>query len=109
MVDGDSNVVPEYSHRTGSVDRHGTSCAGVIAMARDNDYCGVGVAYNARLVGKLSLSFLFYSLDLSLLSPSLSLSPLTCRCPSPLLSGPDGCNGGHCLGAFLAGNRYLQQ
>ena len=74
MVDGDSNVVPEYSHRTGSVDRHGTSCAGVIAMARDNDYCGVGVAYNARLVGKLSLSFLFYSLDLSLLSPSLSLS-----------------------------------
>ena len=55
MVDGDKNVMPEYNQQMGSIDRHGTSCAGVIAMARDNDYCGVGVAYNARLVGKLSL------------------------------------------------------
>ena len=53
MADGDSNVMPEYNQQTGSIDRHGTSCAGVIAMARDNDYCGVGVAYDARLVGKL--------------------------------------------------------
>ena len=74
MVDGDSDVMPEYSHRTGSVDRHGTSCAGVIAMARDNDYCGVGVAYDARLVGKFSISL---SLCLSLLSIfSLLSSPL---------------------------------
>ena len=54
MAGRDSDVMPEYSVQTGSIDRHGTSCAGVIAMAKDNNYCGVGVAYDARLVGKLS-------------------------------------------------------
>ena len=33
-------------------DSHGTSCAGEIGMAKDNDYCGVGVAYNCNLGGK---------------------------------------------------------
>lgn len=32
-------------------DSHGTSCAGEIGMARDNGYCGVGVAYNCKLGG----------------------------------------------------------
>ncbi|XP_064404069.1 neuroendocrine convertase 2-like isoform X2 [Halichondria panicea] len=30
-------------------DRHGTSCGGEIAMAKDNNQCGVGVAYNSNL------------------------------------------------------------
>ncbi|XP_019861372.1 PREDICTED: neuroendocrine convertase 2-like, partial [Amphimedon queenslandica] len=32
-------------------DSHGTACAGEIVMARDNNVCGVGVAYNASMAG----------------------------------------------------------
>lgn len=31
--------------------RHGEKCAGVIAAVLNNSYCGVGLAYNARLGG----------------------------------------------------------
>ena len=31
--------------------RHGTRCAGIIAGAADNGYCGVGVAYDANIAG----------------------------------------------------------
>ena len=34
-------------------DFHGTGCAGIIGMARDNNYCGVGVAYNCKLGGQV--------------------------------------------------------
>jgi hypothetical protein len=37
-------------------DDHGTSCAGEIAMIRDNGVCGTGVAYNTR-VGGFQLDF----------------------------------------------------
>lgn len=47
----DGNVLPEFNPRSGAIDLHGTSCAGVIAMEKDNNYCGVGVAYDIRLVG----------------------------------------------------------
>ncbi|KAL5008533.1 hypothetical protein ScPMuIL_014114 [Solemya velum] len=30
---------------------HGTRCAGEVAAARDNDVCGVGVAYDSRVAG----------------------------------------------------------
>ena len=30
---------------------HGTSCAGEIGMAKGNDYCGAGVAYECNLGG----------------------------------------------------------
>ena len=30
-------------------DEHGTSCAGEIAMVKDNNYCGVGVAYECNI------------------------------------------------------------
>ena len=53
MAGGDSDVMPEVNQQTGIIDRHGTSCAGLITMARDNDYCGVGVAYDSRLVGNV--------------------------------------------------------
>ena len=32
-------------------DAHGTKCAGVIAMSKDNGICGVGVAYEAKVAG----------------------------------------------------------
>ena len=33
-------------------DSHGTSCAGEIAMVKDNNKCGVGVAYDSKIGGK---------------------------------------------------------
>ena len=30
---------------------HGTSCAGIIAMEKSNDVCGVGVAYRSSITG----------------------------------------------------------
>ena len=36
-----------------SSDNHGTNVAGEIAMTRNNTICGVGVAYDARIAGKL--------------------------------------------------------
>lgn len=32
--------------------RHGTRCAGEIAMQANNRKCGVGVAYNSRVGGR---------------------------------------------------------
>lgn len=31
---------------------HGTRCAGEVSAARDNDVCGVGVAYDSKIAGK---------------------------------------------------------
>lgn len=36
--------------------RHGTRCAGEIAMQADNNKCGVGVAYNSKVGGEASIS-----------------------------------------------------
>ena len=36
----------------GERDSHGTSCAGIIAMEKNNNVCGVGVAYRARITGE---------------------------------------------------------
>ena len=47
--------------RTGTIDflsflfsivRHGTRCAGEVAAVANNDICGVGVAYNAKIGGE---------------------------------------------------------
>ena len=32
-------------------DNHGTSCAGIVAMAKSNGVCGVGIAYKADIAG----------------------------------------------------------
>lgn len=32
---------------------HGTRCAGEVAAKRDNGYCGVGVAYESKVAGKI--------------------------------------------------------
>lgn len=39
--------------------RHGTRCAGEIAMVENNGFCGVGVAYDAK-IGGLFNSFKIY-------------------------------------------------
>uniref|UniRef100_A0A3P8ZH76 P/Homo B domain-containing protein n=1 Tax=Esox lucius TaxID=8010 RepID=A0A3P8ZH76_ESOLU len=45
--DGDPDPQPRYTQR--NENRHGTRCAGEVAAAANNDVCGVGVAYNARI------------------------------------------------------------
>ena len=35
----------------GSYDTHGTPCAGIVSAAKNNDTCGVGIAYNSNLAG----------------------------------------------------------
>lgn len=54
--DGD----PTPDRLSGSeVDRHGTSCAGEIGMAKSNGRCGTGVAHDCSLGGlKIDLSSL---------------------------------------------------
>uniref|UniRef100_A0A8C8I5Q3 P/Homo B domain-containing protein n=1 Tax=Oncorhynchus tshawytscha TaxID=74940 RepID=A0A8C8I5Q3_ONCTS len=47
--DGDSDPQPRYTQR--NENRHGTRCAGEVAAAANNDVCGVGVAYNAKIGG----------------------------------------------------------
>lgn len=32
--------------------KHGTRCAGEVAAVADNNFCGIGVAYNASIGGK---------------------------------------------------------
>ncbi|XP_064390235.1 furin-1-like isoform X2 [Halichondria panicea] len=47
---------------------HGTSCAGIIAMARDNSRCGVGVAYNCSIGGvRINVSSISDALEASAL------------------------------------------
>ena len=46
-----------------SDDYHGTRCAGQIAAVRNNDVCGVGVAYNSRVSGIRMLSAQVTSAD----------------------------------------------
>uniref|UniRef100_A0A3Q1GFS0 Furin (paired basic amino acid cleaving enzyme) b n=1 Tax=Acanthochromis polyacanthus TaxID=80966 RepID=A0A3Q1GFS0_9TELE len=47
--DGDADPQPRYTQR--NENRHGTRCAGEVAAAANNDVCGVGVAYNAKIGG----------------------------------------------------------
>ncbi|KAJ8003007.1 hypothetical protein DPEC_G00164890 [Dallia pectoralis] len=47
--DGDQDPQPRYTQR--NENRHGTRCAGEVAAAANNDVCGVGVAYNAKIGG----------------------------------------------------------
>lgn len=54
FVDGDTNPIP--SSLLSNYDyEHGTNCAGVVAMGRNNSQCGVGVAYHAKIAGKFVL------------------------------------------------------
>ena len=53
MIDLDYNAINETYSADPMVisDSHGTSCAGIIAMEKGNEHCGVGVAYNSNITG----------------------------------------------------------
>ena len=46
-VEGGSDPSPSYSY-----DSHGTKCAGIVGMEKNNDHCGVGVAHHANVGGQ---------------------------------------------------------
>jgi len=43
--------------------RHGTRCAGEVAMVANNQKCGVGVAYNARIGGDNYMAVLMHRVN----------------------------------------------
>uniref|UniRef100_A0A0M3I8X5 P/Homo B domain-containing protein n=1 Tax=Ascaris lumbricoides TaxID=6252 RepID=A0A0M3I8X5_ASCLU len=47
LNDNDSDPMPTFDE----LNRHGTRCAGEIAMAPNNSFCGVGIAYGASIGG----------------------------------------------------------
>ena len=49
--DDDYDPTPRYDETL--TNAHGTRCAGEIAMSANNQKCGVGVAFNAKVGGKL--------------------------------------------------------
>lgn len=51
--------------------KHGTRCAGEVAAVAFNEYCGVGIAYNASIGGKLSSFRVVIYLAILLLVSSL--------------------------------------
>lgn len=46
-----TDAYPVVDNETGYLPSHGTKCAGIIAMEKNNDKCGVGVAFNAHITG----------------------------------------------------------
>ena len=60
----DQDVMPGFSE--GKQDNHGTSCAGAIAMVKDNGVFGVGVAYDSKIAGLQQLygHFIFTKLHM---------------------------------------------
>ena len=53
-LDNDGDPFP-ITGADGKRESHGTNCAGVVAMMKNNSYCGVGVAYNSQVTGTLVL------------------------------------------------------
>lgn len=49
LNDNDDDPFPRYDPT--DENKHGTRCAGEIAMSANNKYCGVGVAYNSKIGG----------------------------------------------------------
>ena len=49
-------MFPFLDPHTGRLERHGTSCAGILAMTKGNGMCGVGVAYESKIAGIRLLS-----------------------------------------------------
>ncbi|MCP9264180.1 Neuroendocrine convertase 1 [Dirofilaria immitis] len=45
LNDNDPDPMPKFN----KMNRHGTRCAGEIAMTPNNSFCGVGIAYNAKI------------------------------------------------------------
>lgn len=49
LNDADSDPTPRYDST--NENKHGTRCAGEIAMVANNGFCGVGIAYNSKIGG----------------------------------------------------------
>ncbi|XP_052279881.1 neuroendocrine convertase 1-like isoform X2 [Dreissena polymorpha] len=49
LNDNDKDPFPRYDDT--NENKHGTRCAGEISMTANNGFCGVGIAYNARIGG----------------------------------------------------------
>lgn len=49
--DNDDDPMP----RDNGDNKHGTRCAGEVAAIAFNQYCGIGVAYNASIGGRYSI------------------------------------------------------
>lgn len=49
LNDNDDDPTPRYD--TTNENKHGTRCAGEIAMVANNGFCGVGIAFNSRIGG----------------------------------------------------------
>ncbi|XP_076443257.1 neuroendocrine convertase 1-like [Babylonia areolata] len=49
LNDGDADPTPRYEPT--NENKHGTRCAGEIAMVANNGKCGVGIAYNCKIGG----------------------------------------------------------
>ncbi|KAK6105703.1 Subtilase family protein [Brugia pahangi] len=47
LNDNDPDPMPKFN----KMNRHGTRCAGEIVMTPNNSFCGVGIAYNAKIGG----------------------------------------------------------
>ncbi|VBB29339.1 unnamed protein product [Acanthocheilonema viteae] len=47
LNDNDPDPMPKFNGLNG----HGTRCAGQVAMTPNNSFCGVGIAYNAKIGG----------------------------------------------------------
>ena len=49
LNDNDADPTPRYEIT--DENKHGTRCAGEIAMVANNSFCGVGIAFNAKIGG----------------------------------------------------------
>ncbi|VDO14308.1 unnamed protein product [Brugia timori] len=47
LNDNDPDPMPKFN----KMNRHGTRCAGEIVMTPNNSFCGVGIAYDAKIGG----------------------------------------------------------
>lgn len=48
------SIVPIHKNFFFCFRSHGTRCAGEIAAKRDNNACGVGVAYDSKIAGEFT-------------------------------------------------------
>lgn len=52
----DTDPMPQFNGQN----HHGTQCAGEVSSVAFNDFCGVGLAYNASVGGNSIINFSFY-------------------------------------------------
>lgn len=57
--DNDDDPMP----RDNGDNKHGTRCAGEVAAIAFNQYCGIGVAYNASIGGTISYTIYKFKLN----------------------------------------------